>query len=86
MTNEYAGLSPSEPEVNGPSGVQEQLDALRDEIHRLGLTRFVGRLNSGIIDPEIGSQALELHLAEYFESNIISRITHLLCNRADTYR
>lgn len=59
------------------------------ELHRtiesIGIARFVGRINSGIIPSEEGYAALELFVSKAKSRPFLSRISNLVLGGTDTY-
>jgi len=69
-----------------PVVTESQLQALEDEIEKIGVARFVGRINSGVVEPEIGYLAVDSYVArEQNDRPLLSKLTHLLLGQSDTY-
>jgi hypothetical protein len=59
-----------------------ELDRLVQEI---GVARFVGRINAGVIDASEGYQAVERFMAREHDRPLLSRLSHALLGRSDTF-
>ena len=70
----------SQTEVK-PSEVQE----LEHTIEKIGVARFVGRINSGLVEPEIGYKVVNSFVSRESNRPLLSRLSHLLLGRSDTY-
>jgi len=64
------------------SVVQEKLDKTIQEI---GVYRFVGRINSGLIDATEGYDAVSRAIAHDDRRPLLSRLSHALLGRIDTF-
>lgn len=59
----HKGTGSGAPEVQEPqTSESEQLEQL---IRDIGIARFVGRINSGLIDPVLGYQTVERFVARH---------------------
>ncbi len=67
------------------SAREEELAMLVKTIERIGIARFVGRVNSGVIPSEQGYAAVEQYIAHAKERPLLSRLTHLVLSQSDTY-
>lgn len=66
-----------------PSDKEEvQLDST---VREIGVARFLGRINSGMIDPTRGFQAIERLAQEERERPLMSKLSHLLLGRRDAF-
>jgi hypothetical protein len=73
--------------------MKEQLDTdvsscdeeLLKTIEQIGIARFVGRINSGVIPSEMGYAAVEHFVTHAKERPLLSKLTHLVLGRVDTY-
>lgn len=63
--------------------VNEKLEQTLDKI---GVVRFVGRINSGVIPSEAGYKVLEHFVSRDSERPWISKIAHALLWRDEPYR
>lgn len=61
------------------------VDSLVTEIRRIGLARFVSRVNAGVVSPDLGYMAIHTYLNSERERPLVSRLTHLLVGRQDTF-
>jgi chromosome condensin MukBEF complex kleisin-like MukF subunit len=80
MSNDCA--SPTQPAEQTSDTEAGRLDETMREI---GVARFVGRINSGVIDAARGYQAVERFTSEQAERPLLSRLSHLLTGRTDTF-
>jgi hypothetical protein len=72
------------------SRVEDQLDSAQVEvlvrqIAEIGLPRFVGRLNSGLIPLEEGYRAVEVFVAAAKQRPFISRLGQSILGRTDSF-
>jgi hypothetical protein len=58
---------------------------LDETVREIGVARFVGRINSGVIDATGGYRAVERFANEQSERSLLSRVTHMLLGRKDTF-
>lgn len=58
---------------------------LDETVREIGVARFVGRINSGVIDATHGYQAVERFANAQAERSLLSRVTHVLLGRTDTF-
>lgn len=58
---------------------------LLSEIKRIGLARFVGRINAGLIDAAAGYAAVERFARQERKRPLISTISQVLMGRSDSY-
>ena len=58
---------------------------MAETIREIGVARFVGRINSGVVDPETGYQAVEAYIANQKHRPFLSRWAAALLNRPDVY-
>lgn len=58
---------------------------LHQLIRRIGVARFVGRVNSGLLSPTDGYKAIESYMSLERRRPIASRLAHLLLHRDDSY-
>lgn len=74
------------PEENTTiSDKEAKLQELYAVLKTIGVGRFSGRINAGLIEPDLGYRCVEL-LAEREEVRpFASRISHLLTGRIDTF-
>ena len=78
----HLGIDRSAPkEVSVDSGAA----ALDRTVREIGVARLVGRINSGVIDPEAGYRALERFMAQEHARPFLSRLSHSLLGRPDTF-
>ncbi len=61
---------------------QGQLDVL---IATIGLARFVGRINSGLIDERKGYDAVARFMQHAHRRPFLSRLSHAMLGRTDTF-
>jgi hypothetical protein len=59
--------------------------ALAATLREIGVARFIGRINSGVIDSTEGYKALERYAVEVEDRPLLSRLSHLLMGRQDTF-
>jgi hypothetical protein len=64
-------------------GSRADLLAAIDEI---GLARFVGRINSGVVSAEEGYAAVEQYIADGKERSFVSKVVHAVFGRSDSYQ
>ena len=67
-------------EVN-PSALRE----LEDKIREIGMARFVGRVNSGLVNVEAGYQAIDAYVSKEKERPLISKLAQVILGRPDSY-
>ena len=58
---------------------------LDETVRKIGVARFVGRINSGVIDPTPGYKAVERLASEQSERPFLSKVAHALLGRRDTF-
>lgn len=58
---------------------------LDTEVRRIGVARFVGRINAGVIDASSGYEAVERFAVEQEERPLLSKLSHLLLGKTDTF-
>lgn len=58
---------------------------LDETVREIGVARFVGRINSGVIDPTPGYAAVERLANEQSERPFLSKVAHALLGRRDTF-
>lgn len=61
---------------------QDQLDIL---ISTIGLARFVGRINSGLIDERTGYDTVARFMQHAHRRPFLSRLSHAMLGRTDTF-
>lgn len=66
-----------------PDPHDREVDAFVEQIHGIGVLRFIGRINSGLIDAGTGYEAVEKFTARQRRRPWLSRLTHLLIGRTD---
>lgn len=64
--------------------VSEHPELLR-LIEDIGVARFVGRINAGVVSSEHGYAALEHFVAQAKERPLASKVAHAMFGRVDTY-
>ena len=62
-----------------------ELEALFSELSRIGVARFVGRINSGVIEPTLGYKCLERLVEAESKRPWPSRLSHLLTGHKDSF-
>lgn len=67
------------------AGLDTEAGRLDETVREIGVARFVGRINSGVIDATRGYQAVERFASEQSERSLLSRVTHMLLGRKDTF-
>lgn len=70
---------PAEPVLSYEAGL------LDETLKEIGVARFVGRINSGVIDSVAGYKALERYALQQSDRPLLSRLSHLLMDRLDTF-
>lgn len=60
-------------------------EALQRTIGDIGLARFIGRINSGVISTEAGNAAVERFIASEQERPFLSLVSQALFGRRDAY-
>lgn len=83
MSNECASSTRSTGATEGT--LDTEAGRLDDTVREIGVARFVGRINSGVIDPARGYQAVERLTSEQTERPFLSRLSHILMGRTDTF-
>jgi hypothetical protein len=78
MTKSFANPKDSATEAS-----DKQVGELVVEIQRIGLARFVGRINAGMIDSDDGYRAVERFTSSERTRPLLSRLSHLLVGRRD---
>ncbi len=58
---------------------------LQQMIEQIGIARFVGRINSGVIPSDTGYAAVEHFVSHAKQRPLLSRLTYLMLGRADAY-
>lgn len=69
----------------GPARSSSEVELLEAKISEIGLARFVGRINSGLIPPSLGYEAVQNFLAHEKQRPFLSRLTQALVGRTDAY-
>lgn len=59
------------------------IDRMQETIREIGLARFVGRINSGLIEPEVGYRAVDCYVAKQSERPLLSKLTHFILGKTD---
>jgi len=54
-------------------------------IQEIGIARFVGRINAGIIPPDQGYAAVEHFISHAKERPLVSKVAHMVLGRVDSY-
>lgn len=65
----------------GVSGAEE----LQLTLKQIGIARFVGRINSGVIPSSEGYDAVEAYVENAQQRPFLSKLTSVLLNRSDSY-
>ena len=65
----------------GVSGAED----LKLTLQKIGIARFVGRINSGVIPSSEGYDAVEAYVDNAQQRPFLSKLTSALLNRADSY-
>lgn len=55
-------------------------------IEDIGVARFVGRINAGVVSSEHGYAALEYFVDKAKERPLASKVAHAVFGRVDSYR
>lgn len=71
--------------ANRKSAVSAETDEMFATIRQIGLARFVGRINSGVIPAEEGYEAVRRFVDLQKKRPFLSRMAHTVCGRTDTY-
>ena len=58
---------------------------LQATIHQIGIARFVGRINSGLIPNDEGYAVVESFVEEAKQRPILSKVTKFVLNSNDSY-
>lgn len=68
-------------------GAKRELEAhnLQDTIKEIGLARFVGRINSGVIPSDVGLEAVEFFVTQREHRPFVSRLVHSVLGRRDSF-
>jgi uncharacterized protein (DUF2062 family) len=73
---------------------QHQMDVVFDQLEHpellqliedIGVARFVGRINAGVVSSELGYAALEYFVSQAKERPLASKVAHAMLGRSDTY-
>lgn len=75
----------TELQCTKPQISSSQLNSLEATIRDIGLARFVGRINSGVIPEHEGYAAVERFLAHEKERPLLSRVTQAVLGRPNSY-
>lgn len=67
-----------EHEIN-PRAIEDMQKTIRE----IGLARFVGRINSGLIEPVSGYRAVDCYVATQTERPFFSKLTHFILGKDD---
>ena len=59
---------------------------LEDTIKKIGVARFVGRINSGVVDAEAGYEAVDRYLSHERDRPFWSRVAEAVLSKKDVYR
>lgn len=59
------------------------LGELEATIRDIGVARFVGRINSGVVETEVGYKALDRYVAKTKERPVLSRLASFLLDKED---
>lgn len=62
-----------------------ELGRLDETVEEIGVARFIGRINSGVIDPEAGYDAVERYVERTERRPLLSRVAQFLFGREDRY-
>jgi hypothetical protein len=54
-------------------------------IEQIGIARFVGRINAGVIPAEQGYAAVEHFVSHAKERPFVSKVAHMVLGRVDSY-
>ena len=68
---------------DAPAYTAEVLD---DLIKRVGVSRFVSRINSGFIQPDAGFEAVERAIRSEKERPLLGLLSNFFLGRPDSYR
>lgn len=58
---------------------------LQQTIEEIGLARFIGRINSGVIPTDVGFRAMEVFVSSEKERPLLSKLTQVVLGRTDSY-
>ena len=72
--------------ASAASELADTNENLVEEIRKIGLARFVGRINAGVIDASAGYSAVERFNLDERRRPLVSRLTHIFIGREDPYR
>lgn len=61
------------------------VDELRGTLKEIGVARFVGRINAGLIDYETGFLTVREFVASEKERPLLSRVAQFVTGRNDVY-
>lgn len=62
-----------------------QAAELQRTIEEIGLARFIGRVNSGVIPSDVGFRAMEMFVSSEKERPFLSKLTQVVLGRTDSY-
>jgi hypothetical protein len=65
------------------SAERDVAERLARQIHEIGVARFVGRINAGMIDATVGYRAVETFSVEEQRRPLVSRLAHMLVGKRD---
>lgn len=68
-----------------PVVVTPDAEELQRTIKQIGIARFVGRVNSGVIPSDEGYAAVEAYVEEAKKRPLLSKITMMMLGNRDSY-
>ncbi|WP_157256631.1 hypothetical protein [Methyloversatilis discipulorum] len=71
---------------HGSDDSKDEIDSLTKTIEDIGLARFIGRINAGVVDPDAGLTALNSFVEKEAARPLISRVAHFLLCKEDSYK
>lgn len=64
-------------------GHAQTTERLEKMIHEIGVARFAGRLQSGVLPKEVGYEVLYSFVSKEKERPLLSRIAHIVLQKKD---
>lgn len=63
----------------------DRVEGLVTKIHEIGLARFVGRIQSGVVAMDAGYEAVDRFVAIEKQRPFVARLSQALAGRTDSY-
>ena len=73
------------PDQGRPNPTPEEIAELQGTISEIGLARFIGRIDSGVIPASAGYEAVEHFVLHEKSRPFLSKLTQAVLGRPDSY-